>query len=51
MSKEADRGNEREEREKPPPAVAQQPDERRWWELQLGFALPKGLYTESPTGR
>jgi hypothetical protein len=39
------------EDEEPPllPAFAQ-PDETRWWELQLGFALPKGLYTEATTG-
>lgn len=30
--------------------AATPPDEVRWWELQLGFALPKGLYTEIPTG-
>jgi hypothetical protein len=39
------------EDEEPPllPAFAQ-PDEARWWELQLGFALPSGLYTETATG-
>jgi hypothetical protein len=27
-----------------------QPDEHRWWELQLGLPLPNRLYTESSTG-
>jgi hypothetical protein len=27
-----------------------QPDEQRWWELQLGVTLPSGLYTEIATG-
>jgi len=29
-----------EEDEKPLLPVLRQPDELRWWELQLGFALP-----------
>ena len=28
-----------------------EPDEERWWELQLGLRLLDGLYTESDTGR
>ena len=28
-----------------------QPDEHRWWELQLGLTLPDRLYTETATGR
>jgi hypothetical protein len=31
--------------------VRMQPDELRWWELQLGVRLLDGLYTESATGR
>jgi hypothetical protein len=34
-----------------PPPPPPQPNELRWWELQLGFALPKGLYTDTTTGR
>jgi hypothetical protein len=31
--------------------VLAQPDELRWWELQLGVRLLDGLYTETATGR
>jgi hypothetical protein len=40
-----------EEDAKRPLQVLAQPDELRWWELQLGVRLVDGLYTEIPTGR
>lgn len=30
--------------------ILAQPDEQRWWELQLGVILPDRLYTETATG-
>ncbi len=50
MSEEPD-PEEVEEPEKPLLPVLAQPDERRWWELQLGVRLLDGLYTEDRPGR
>ncbi len=40
---------ERDEQQKLLPALTQ-PDHLRWWELQLGVAVPDRLYTEATTG-
>ncbi len=40
-----------EDEQRPLLPVLAQPDELRWWELQLGVRLLDRLYTEVPTGR